>query len=407
MDSLPPEQQAVAEQVLRGGIPAVRTALHLERERAESEGRPAPNSDQLIAMAEQLLPRLKAAEWRDRAEAAAADVDGISLRDLRAVVAGADVARDDETRALAAQLREALERRVTALHQEWAAEITAHLDDNRLVRAIRLSSRPPDPAARLDAELSQRLADAAGRAMSPDTSSDRWASLLEAVAASPIRRNAQPVGLPADAPAELRRAAHQQSGSIPALAKLLGVTIPPPPRPAGAPRRRSEPAGPRPHRESGHREAPPSAGEPERGGASGVEDQSADSAEAATPASAREAGGPPVEGVSEATEGAAAVPAVEETAAESALEESALVPTREETAAESALQESAPVPTRDETAAEPALEDAYVAEEPTTGADETEATLEPQSDDDAPTEHESAAEAGVPEAAPEPEGSVS
>ncbi len=105
MASLPPEQQPIAEQVLRGGIPAVRTALHLEREKAVAEGRPAPNTDQLIAMAESLLPRLKAAEWRDRAEAAAKDVEEISLRDLRSVVAGADVARDDESRALAANLR--------------------------------------------------------------------------------------------------------------------------------------------------------------------------------------------------------------------------------------------------------------------------------------------------------------
>ena len=90
MASLPPEQQPIAEQVLRGGIPAVRTALHLEREKAVAEGRPAPNTDQLIAMAESLLPRLKAAEWRDRAEAAAKEVDEISLRDLRSVVAGAD-----------------------------------------------------------------------------------------------------------------------------------------------------------------------------------------------------------------------------------------------------------------------------------------------------------------------------
>ena len=119
MASLPPEQQPIAEQVLRGGIPAVRTALHLEREKAVAEGRPVPNTDQLIAMAESLLPRLKAAEWRDRAEAAAKDVDEISLRDLRSVVAGADMARDDESRALAASLREALDRRVDALRSEW------------------------------------------------------------------------------------------------------------------------------------------------------------------------------------------------------------------------------------------------------------------------------------------------
>ena len=65
MEALAPEERPIAEQVLRGGIPAVRTALHLEREKALAEGRPVPNTDELIAMAESLLPRLKAAEWRD------------------------------------------------------------------------------------------------------------------------------------------------------------------------------------------------------------------------------------------------------------------------------------------------------------------------------------------------------
>ena len=147
MASLPPEQQPIAEQVLRGGIPAVRTALHLEREKAMAEGRPVPNTDQLIAMAESLLPRLKAAEWHDRAEAAAKDVDEISLRDLRSVVAGADVARDEETRALASQLREALDRRVEAMGSQWSNEIGKHLDENRVVRALRLAARPPEPAS--------------------------------------------------------------------------------------------------------------------------------------------------------------------------------------------------------------------------------------------------------------------
>ena len=31
LESLPVEQQAIAQQLLRGGIPAVRTALHFER----------------------------------------------------------------------------------------------------------------------------------------------------------------------------------------------------------------------------------------------------------------------------------------------------------------------------------------------------------------------------------------
>ncbi len=240
MASLPPEQQPIAEQVLRGGIPAVRTALHLEREKAVAAGRPAPNTDQLIAMAESLLPRLKAAEWHDRAEAAAKDVDEISLRDLRSVVAAADAARDDETRALAATLRDALARRVEEMRQAWSQEIAKHLDDNRVVRALRLAARPPEPAARLDPELTERLNDAAGQAMSPDTPSDRWLALLDAVAASPVRRSVKPAGLPSDPSPELRKAAHQQSGRIPALAAMLGVTIPPPPV-AATSRRRSRP----------------------------------------------------------------------------------------------------------------------------------------------------------------------
>jgi hypothetical protein len=243
LDSLPPEQRPIAEQVLRGGIPAVRTALHLEREKAAAEGRPTPNTDQLVAMAEELLPRLKTAEWRDRAEAASKDPDGISLRDLRSVVAGSDVARDDETRALAASLREALERRVAGLHDQWTQEIVKHLDENRVVRALRLSARPPESLARLDGELSQRLSDAASQALSADAAPERWLALLEAAAASPVRRSIQPAGLPPDPSPEIKQAAFQQSGRIPALAAMLGVSIPPPPTPIS--RRSRSTGGPR------------------------------------------------------------------------------------------------------------------------------------------------------------------
>ena len=243
LESLAPEQRAVAEQVLRGGIPAVRTALHLEREKAAAEGRPAPNTDQLIAMAEDLLPRLKAAEWRDRAEAAVKAADEISLRDLRSVVAGADVARDDETRALAATLREALDKRIGALRAQWIEEISKQLDEGRVVRALRLSSRPPEPASKLDDDLAKRLSDAAGQALSPESPADLWLAILDAAAASPVRRSIQPAGLPPETATDVRQAAVQQSGRIPALATMLGVSIPPPPVPVG---RRPAPARKRP-----------------------------------------------------------------------------------------------------------------------------------------------------------------
>src|SRR5205085_528080 len=48
LESLAPEQRAIAEQVLRGGIPAVRSALQQENEKAKLEGRPEVAGDGII-----------------------------------------------------------------------------------------------------------------------------------------------------------------------------------------------------------------------------------------------------------------------------------------------------------------------------------------------------------------------
>ncbi|MDQ6614130.1 MAG: hypothetical protein M3083_05130, partial [Actinomycetota bacterium] len=231
LQSLPPEHQPIAEQVVRGGIPAVRTAIHLEGEKAAAEGRPAPNADALLGIAEELLPRVKAAEWRDRAEAAAKLADELPLRDLRSILEGASAGRDEESRNLAASLRETLERRAEALRSGWVEEIQTNLAETRVVRALRLSARPPDATTKLPADLAAQLTEAAGMAMSSNTPSERWAAMLEAVAASPVRRQVRPAGLPADATEPLLQAARQQSGRIPALAPMLGISMPPPPGP--------------------------------------------------------------------------------------------------------------------------------------------------------------------------------
>lgn len=230
--SLAPEQRPVAEQVLRGGLPGVRQAIEAQNLEARAAGRPEVPSAPLLSLAEQLLPLLKAAAWRDRAEAALTAGDDLALRDLRSVVTSADAgARDDETRLLAAKLREALDRRVSALRQRWTDEITGALDADKVLRALRASARPPDPAARFPAELALRLSQQAGAAMAPETPAPRWAALLEAVAASPVRRTVKPLGLPSDTPDELREAAKRASGRVPALAGLLGIAMPPPPAP--------------------------------------------------------------------------------------------------------------------------------------------------------------------------------
>jgi len=231
LQSLPAEEQPIAQQLLRGGIPAVRTALHFERERAREEGRPEPSTEGILAIADKLLSRVKAAEWRDRAEAAAKAGNNLSMRDLRSLLSGSDLARDDASRELVVALREALERRVEAHRAQWAAEVLRHLDDGHIVRALRLSNRPPDPAARLSAEVASRLRDSAGAALSPSAPPDKWIAVLQAVIESPVRRSVKPEGLPPNPGPELLEVARQQCGRVPALAHLLGIGVPPPPGP--------------------------------------------------------------------------------------------------------------------------------------------------------------------------------
>ncbi len=234
---LPPEQRPVAEKVLRGGIPSVRQAVEDQNAQARSTGAPEVRADALVAMAESLLPRLRAAEWRDRADAASASVADIGLRDLRAVVAGSDAAgRDDESRALVVSLREALEQRSVQEREAWVAEIRTSLVDGRVVRALRVSGRPPDPSARFPADLAEQLSAAAGAAMTADTVADRWAALLDAVVASPVRRTVQPQGIPAERAEDLERALRLAAPRVPGLAAMLGPPRPPRPvRPGGSP----------------------------------------------------------------------------------------------------------------------------------------------------------------------------
>src|SRR5262245_44361663 len=68
--SLPPEQVPIAEQLFAGGLPAVRQAIATQNDVLKAEGKPEVPSRSLVALAEQMLPQVRAAEWRDRADAA-------------------------------------------------------------------------------------------------------------------------------------------------------------------------------------------------------------------------------------------------------------------------------------------------------------------------------------------------
>ena len=240
--SLPEEQRPVAEQILKGGVRAVREAL------AAQKIDPGP----LVTLAENLAPALRAAEWRDRAEEALKDLIAVPLRELRAIVTAAtDAARGEGAREIAQQLKEALTSRMDTQRTEWVDGISAALDANRPLRALRQASRPPVPGARLSAELATRLAQAASSAMTPTTPPARWLDLLDAVVASPVARSVKPEGIPEAADDELKSRARAAAGSVPALAPLLGMKVPPPPVRRPAPpqaQAHRRPNQPRPHR---------------------------------------------------------------------------------------------------------------------------------------------------------------
>jgi len=263
--SLPPEQRPIAEALLRGGLPAVRQALAEQNAEAKAKGLPELPSEPVLRLAEELLGKVRAAEWRDRAEAVRRDPATVPLRDLRSVVTSAElVARDDEARAVAAELRSALAQRLEALRARWSEEITQLLESGHVVRALRLSARPPEPSARLSAELAVALAERAGAALDEGADPERWLAVLHAVAESAVRRNVHPVALPKDAPEHLVAEARALAGRVPGVAKLLGMEMPPPPgplppRPARAPGNLAGPAGSRqsPGERSSQRERNP------------------------------------------------------------------------------------------------------------------------------------------------------
>ena len=240
--ALRPEQIPVAEQLLRGGLQAVRQAIEAQNTSNKAAGKPPVASDALLAMADELLPAVRLADWKDRASVAQTAGKEYRLRELRAVVAASrTVNLDEEGRAMAKALQESLDQRTTALREEWLARITNALNDGRVQQAVEASIRPPEPGTRCPAELAVRLAAAAGEAMTAELAPEDWMRLLDAVVASPVRRTVKPVGIPDDEVA--KQAARNAAGAVPALAKLLGLRIPPPPPRRVNAERRFSPTG--------------------------------------------------------------------------------------------------------------------------------------------------------------------
>jgi hypothetical protein len=236
------EERPIAEEVLRGGVPALRQKIEEQNLELRAEGKPEIKPEPLVALAENLLPKLRIAEWHDRAEAALAHAEEIDLRDLRSVVAAAsDAARDDSTRDLAAQLRTALNQRQDREFGEWLNEIGAALTDARVVRALRLSSRPPKAGVPFPVEVATRLAEATSSSLTADATTERWIAVLDALALAPVRSLVVPASLPAEPSSELLAAVARFGSQLPKLASIFGVVPLPPPKVSRGPRRPPKP----------------------------------------------------------------------------------------------------------------------------------------------------------------------
>lgn len=293
--ALPAEQQVVAEQVARGGLAAVRTEIEAQNRKAAAEGTPEVPADGLISLAESLVAPLQIAEWRDRADAAIAGIDQIDLRDLRSVlVAAEDFARDAQARALTERIRDGLNERLERSQLEWHDELRATLAQERVVRALRLSSRPPKAGAPLPPEIAQELTAQANAALGGGASQHRIAIVLEAVAYSPIRPYVVLPNIPTEPEPELLDMVRKVADRLPEVATALGID-PKAARPRTRPRRgRKRPAeSPEAGTDASASPSPPDADEP--ASETPAEDPPPDSAQTTEPAPETSAEEPPAD----------------------------------------------------------------------------------------------------------------
>ena len=234
--TLTPEQLPVAEQLLRGGLPAVREAVAEQNKAATAQGRPTVNADAIDRIATDLLGKTNLALWKDRAAGAQSAGKELRLRDLRPVVTAAKTVNlDDDARAMLKDLQTQLNSRVEALSIEWLAKIAKAIESKDTLEALTLAARPPEFRMQVASESATAIAQLASESLTESTAPAEWIALVQAAVASPMHRTIKPVGIPADE--ACRAEAIKVAGSIPELAKLMGMKVPPPPPRVTTPRR--------------------------------------------------------------------------------------------------------------------------------------------------------------------------
>jgi hypothetical protein len=234
--TLSPEQLPVAEQLLRGGMPAVRAAVAEQNKNATAQGRTTIDPVTIDRIAEDLLGRTTLALWKDRAAGAIGAGRDVRLRDLRAVVTSAKtVSLDEDARAQLKELQAALTLRLETLRAQWNERLEAAVTTKNVPEALRLVASPPDMSTRVSAEMATKVVALTSEALTVDSDVPRWKEIVNLAVETSIRRNVKPQGIPADESCKML--AIKNAGAIPEFAKLLGMRVPPPPPPTRAVRR--------------------------------------------------------------------------------------------------------------------------------------------------------------------------
>ena len=234
--TLSPEQLPVAEQLLRGGMPAVRAAVAEQNKNATAQGRTTIDAGTIERIAEDLLSRTNLAMWKDRAAGAIGAGRELRLRDLRAVVTSAKtVSLDDEARTQLKELQTALTARLDHLRTQWNEKLEAAIAAGNVKDALDLVARPPDMSTRVSAEMAAKVVTLTSEALTAEQDPTTWKEIVELTVDTSIRRNVKPLGIPADE--SCKAVAVHNAGAIPELAKLLGMRVPPPPPPTKVVRR--------------------------------------------------------------------------------------------------------------------------------------------------------------------------
>jgi len=231
--SLPEGRQPVAEQLMHEGRDGVSGALSRQNKAAVADGRDPIDVRPIMKIADDLLPGLAVAEWRDTADAALAAIDTADLRELRKALAAGDAfAGNPAVAESQTALRSKLTARVDKDQAAWSRELREALTEDRVVRALRHSGRPPKAGVPLPLDLVEQLTTAATDALGPEEEPHRWTMVIQALAGSPVRRLVTPEAKPEDADKDddlldtVDRVAHL----VPGIATLFGIEPKPPRR---------------------------------------------------------------------------------------------------------------------------------------------------------------------------------